>query len=160
VTIENLLLHHAVSLFLSGEAALLDKRNFRAWLDLFEDDGLYWVPTSADQRDMKEQVSIMLEDKPLLDLRVTRLGHPHAYSIEPHPATTHMTGNVVVDEQGDSIIVRSKLMVEELREGRATRWSGSVKHILRRREDGFGIVLKRVDLVQAGGVLPAISIPL
>lgn len=159
VTTERLLLHHAVSAFLSYEAALLDNREFGAWHDLFEEDGIYWVPTSADQSDMKGQVSIMLEDKPLLNLRVTRLGHPHAYSVEPHPATTHLIGNVTVSHEDDLIIARSKLMVEELREGKSTRWSGSVTHSLRRRDDGFGIVLKRVDLIQAGDVFTAISIP-
>ena len=160
MTLDQLILQHQAAAFLAHEADLLDSRNFNGWLDLFEDDGLYWVPASRDQSDMKGQVSVMLEDKPLLVLRVERLGHPHAYSVEPHPATVHLVGNVTAKEQDDVIVVRSKLIVEELREDHATRWSGSVTHHLRRRESGFGIVLKRVDLIAAGGVFAPISVPL
>ena len=160
MNLDNVILHHAVSAFLSYEAALLDRREFRAWFDLFEDDGLYWIPSSAEQTDMKNQVSIMLEDKALLNMRVTRLAHPHAYSVEPHPATTHLVGNITVVQEGELVIANSKLIVEELREDVSTRWSGTVQHQLRRRGDGFGIVLKRIDVIQAGGVLPAVTIPL
>ena len=160
MNLELLTLHHAVSTFLAYETELLDSRDFHGWLDLFEEDGVYWVPTSRDQADMKTQVSIMAEDKALLGLRVERLGHPHAYSIEPHPATVHLVGNITVREEDGQIVARSKLIVEELREDRPTRWAGSVTHTLRRRGDGFGIVLKRVDLIQAGGTFTPISIPL
>ena len=76
--------------FLAHEADLLDAGRFDDWLDLFDEDGLYWVPSSRDQTDMDGQVSIMLEDKPLLKLRITRLSHPRAHSVLPPPATVHM----------------------------------------------------------------------
>ncbi|MCC2099038.1 MAG: aromatic-ring-hydroxylating dioxygenase subunit beta [Hyphomicrobiales bacterium] len=160
MNLDQMTLHYAVSAFLSYEAELLDSRDFHSWLELFEEDGIYWVPTSRDQADMKNQVSIMAEDKALLGLRVERLGHPRAYSMEPQPATIHLIGNITVREEDGLIFARSKLIVDELRDDRPTRWSGSVTHTLRRREDGFGIVLKRVDLIQAGGTFAAVTIPL
>lgn len=159
MTLEDVLLHRNVSEFLTHEAALLDKREFGAWLELFEADGVYWVPSSADQSDMQSQVSVIAEDKPLLALRVGRLSHPRAYSVEPHPRTTHLVGNISVAANDGIVEVNSKLMVEELREDKATRFSGTVTHQLRHRDDGFGIVLKRVDLIQAGGIFAPISIP-
>ena len=51
-------------------------------------------------------------------------------------------------------------MVSEMRDDRETHFSGSVTHHLRRRPEGFGIVLKRVDLIQAGSTFSLISIPL
>ena len=42
-----------VSSFLTHEADLLDQGNFEAWLELYEDDALYWVPSSPEQTDMK-----------------------------------------------------------------------------------------------------------
>jgi benzoate/toluate 1,2-dioxygenase subunit beta len=156
---DEIALHHAVSAFLTHEAVLLDDANFSAWLDLFEEDGIYWLPSSRDQTDMQGQISIMLEDKPLLALRTTRLAHPHAHSVTPHPTTTHLVGNISVAVEGDIVIAHSKLMMSELREDRETRLSGAVCHHLRRRGDGFGILLKRVDLIQAGNTFSAISIP-
>ncbi len=153
-------LYHDVCAFLAHEADLLDSAAFDAWLNLFEEDGIYWVPSSRDQTDMKTQVSVILEDKPLLRLRIARLTHPHAYAIEPYPATTHLIGNVAVRSQGDTIEARSKLIVDELRDDKPNRLSGTVLHRLRRRGEGFGIALKRVDVIQAGHTFSAISIPL
>ena len=40
---ESLTLHHQVSNFLAQEAELLDLGYFDRWLDLFADDGIYWI---------------------------------------------------------------------------------------------------------------------
>ncbi len=39
----------AIEAFLVHEARLLDERRFEDWLDLFTDDGWYWVPIEPDQ---------------------------------------------------------------------------------------------------------------
>ena len=81
----NTILTQEVSAFLTYEADLLDSCKFDEWLDLFASDAIYWIPSSSDQTDMKGQVSIILEDKPLLTLRIQRLSHPRAYSVTPPP---------------------------------------------------------------------------
>ncbi|MFP6713469.1 MAG: aromatic-ring-hydroxylating dioxygenase subunit beta [Rhodospirillales bacterium] len=149
-----------VSSFLTHEADFLDRGDFEAWLELYEDDALYWIPSSPDQTDMKGQVSIMLEDRPLLKLRVRRLSHPRAYAVTPRPATIHLIGNVSAREEGDLVMVSSKLIMTQVRDNIETSLSGVVSHHLSRSENGFGIKLKRVDLIQAGGTFSAISVPL
>ena len=149
-----------VSSFLTHEADLLDRGNFEAWLELYEDDALYWVPSSPEQTDMKGQVSIMLEDVPLLKLRVRRLSHPRAYAVTPKPATIHLIGNINASEEGSLVMVSSKLIMTQVRDNVATSLSGAVTHHLKRSEGGFGIKLKRVDLIEAGGTFSAISVPL
>jgi len=152
-------LHYRVSRFLAHEADLLDNGDFEDWLNLFAEDGVYWVPTSADQTDMHGQVSIMLEDMPLLILRAARLGHPRAYSVAPPPATVHLVGNVMVKDGADFVTARSKVVVHEVREDVETNLSGSVTHHLIPEGEGFRILLKRVDLIQTGGTFSALSIP-
>ncbi len=39
-----------VSQFLNMEAKLLDDRKFSEWMDLFTDDGFYWVPCGTIKR--------------------------------------------------------------------------------------------------------------
>ncbi len=146
--------------FLAHEADLLDQGKFDAWLELYEEDAIYWVPSSAEQTDMKGQVSIMLEDLPLLKLRVRRLSHPRAHAVTPKPATIHLIGNVTASEQDGLVVANSKLIMTQVRDNLETSLSGAVTHHLRRSVDGFKIKLKRVDLIQAGGVFSAISIPL
>ena len=83
------LLQNNVQAFLIHEADLLDRGLFGEWVDLFDEDGIYWVPSSPFQEDMRGQVSIILEDKELLKLRATRLAHPnaHAFSLVHQPST-------------------------------------------------------------------------
>ena len=85
---------HDVSEFLFYEADLLDTCKYDEWLNLFDIDAIYWIPSSSEQTDMKGQVSIILEDLPLLKLRVQRLGHPRAFSVTPPPASTRLVSNV------------------------------------------------------------------
>ena len=43
------------------------------WLELFTEDGHYWMPLAHGQTDTKLHASLMYEDKLLLKIRVERL---------------------------------------------------------------------------------------
>ncbi len=162
--LQGMLLLHRVQSFLVEEANLLDAGEFEKWHGLFAENGVYWIPSSAAQKDMHSQVSIVLEDKALLGVRIARLGHPQAYSLEPPPHTLHLTGNVRVLEtpngQTEISVVKSGLVMTMFRDERSVELAAHVTHHLRPSGDTFEIVLKRVDLLQCGGALPVITIPL
>jgi biphenyl 2,3-dioxygenase subunit beta len=40
-------LQHAVEQFLYRQSELLDTRQWQAWIDLFADDGVYWMPADG-----------------------------------------------------------------------------------------------------------------
>ena len=40
--------------FVLREARLLDERRYAAWLELFADDGVYWIPTRPGQSSPQE----------------------------------------------------------------------------------------------------------
>ena len=69
--------------FLIHEARLLDEGFFDDWLALFTEDARYWVPIQANQTDPFETVSLMYDDRRLLETRVRRLSDPRIYSQEP-----------------------------------------------------------------------------
>ena len=147
--------------FLIHEARLLDAGRFDEWLALFADDGFYWIPSRSDQTDPWNHFSILHEDPSVLRLRVRRLHHAHVHAAEPPPRTAHMVGNVTVSESADTAVceARSTLMVAEYRAGERRLWAGQCLHRLRRSGDGFKIVLKRIDLIDADashGILSAI----
>ena len=159
----------SVERFLFGEAALLDAGRFDEWLALYADDAVYWIPAAPDQTDPLGAVSIMYEDKPILAMRVERLGHPRIYAAEPLPRTMHMVGNVTAEaaEDGgkdgaeDEIVARSTLFVATYREGPPGFHSGHVRHLLRPGPDGgFVIREKRIDLIDSDGVHGPIIVPL
>src|SRR4051812_49923929 len=62
--------------FLLHEARLLDEARFDDWLSLFTSDGWYWVPSEPNQDNPHDTVSLIYDDRRLLETRVRRVGGP------------------------------------------------------------------------------------
>jgi benzoate/toluate 1,2-dioxygenase beta subunit len=145
----------AVVRFLNHEARLLDGDRLSEWLELFAEDGIYWVPGFPHQTDTKLVPSIIHEDRPLLALRVQRLAHPRAYAALPMPRTLHVIGTVDLagdDAAGSEFRASSNQLVVEYQEGRKRIFAGRCDHVLRRHNDSFRIVLKRFELIDCDDV--------
>src|SRR5918995_6662495 len=84
--------------FLVHEARLLDDARFDEWLALFTADAWYWVPIEAEQKNPHETVSLIYDDRRLLETRVRRLASPRIYSQEPRSRTTRMVTNVGISQ--------------------------------------------------------------
>ena len=54
--------------FVLHEARLLDELRVDDWLQLFADDGFYWMPLERGQTDARLHSSLMYEDKMLLKI--------------------------------------------------------------------------------------------
>jgi benzoate/toluate 1,2-dioxygenase subunit beta len=148
-----------VEQFLYHEARLLDTQQLDAWLELFTDDAIYWVPLERDQKDAVETSSIIHDDRTLLGLRVQQARHPRAHARLPLARTVHHVGNVMVAGEGDgALTVHSTLQLIEWRQDRQRIWGALVEHRLRRAGDSFRIAHKRVDLINSEGELDGIAI--
>jgi len=102
----------AANNFLLHEARLLDDGKFDDWLALFTAEAWYWVPSEPDQADPVETVSLIYDDRRLLETRVRRLASPRMYSQEPRSRTSRIVGNVTIEQaENDSCTVRSKFMM-------------------------------------------------
>ena len=55
--------------FLLHEARLLDEARFDEWLALFTPDAQYWVPSEPKQQSPHDTVSLMYDDRRLLETR-------------------------------------------------------------------------------------------
>lgn len=145
--------------FLYHEARLLDTQQYEAWLELFTDDAIYWLPLERDQKDGVETSSLVHDDRTLLGLRVQQARHPRAHARLPLARTVHQVGNVMVlAEEGGETKVASTLQVIEWRHDRQRVWGAVVEHRLRRAGSGYRIAYKRVDLVNSEGELDGIAI--
>ena len=148
-----------VEQFLYHEAHLLDTGQLEAWLDLFTEDAIYWVPLERDQQDAAETSSIIHDDRTLLGLRVKQARHPRAHARLPLARTVHQVGNVMLlGDQNGELRVSSTLQLVEWRHERQRLWGALVEHRLRRAGGGFKIARKRVDLVNSEGELDGIAI--
>lgn len=148
-----------VEQFLYHEARLLDTHQLEAWLELFTEDAVYWVPLERDQRDGEEASSIIHDDRTLLGLRVQQARHPRAHARLPLARTVHQVSNILVIETSNEVIrVASTLQVVEWRQDKQRVWGALVEHRLRRADGGFRIAHKRVDLVNSEAELEGVAI--
>jgi len=146
-----------IEAFLFREAWLLDRGRLDEWLELFTDDATYWIPLQAGQADPLTSVSIVYDDRRLLEVRVRQFLHPRAHARVPAPRTVHHVGNIqVLDAENGRLRVGSTLVLIEYRHERQRTWGALVEHHLRRTAHGLRIAAKRVDLVNSEAELDGI----
>ena len=148
--------------FLIHEATLLDERRFRDWMELFTDDGTYWVPAAPNQESPFDQASLFYDDRELMKTRVERLEHPRIHVQTPPSRTAHLVGNAVVapGDQANEFIVGSTVIMVEYRDEQQRVFAGRQRHRLRREAGGFRIVQKRVDLINCDSAFEAMAVPI
>ncbi|MGB7184736.1 MAG: aromatic-ring-hydroxylating dioxygenase subunit beta [Burkholderiaceae bacterium] len=148
-----------VNEFLAHEADLLDTRQWDEWLDLFDPNGHYWVPTSAQQTEPNACPSLAYEDHLLLKIRVERLRHPQAHSQHPPSTSQHVLQAArIVSNQAELILTRQPFSYVEHRGGQQTWLTGVARHRLIRQGQNLRIQLKRIDLLGADQALPMIQL--
>ncbi|NQU71741.1 MAG: aromatic-ring-hydroxylating dioxygenase subunit beta [Rhodospirillales bacterium] len=148
--------------FLIQEARLLDERRFEDWLALYTRDCWYWVPLVAGQDNPHDTVSLMYDDRRLLETRIRRFGHPNIHAQEPLSRTSHIIANVTIEKNGPGAaecIVRSKFHMIEYRRDKQRIFGGTCLHGLTRENDEFQIRWKRVDLVNSESIHDGLSVP-
>jgi ethylbenzene dioxygenase subunit beta len=146
--------------FLVHEARLLDEGRFDEWLALFTDDAWYWVPSQPDQPSPRETISLIYDDRRLLETRVRRLMSPRIYSQEPRSRTSRIVANLTIEETAAAgCTVRSKFQLLEYRRNVQIPYAGTSWHRLVRAGDAVRIAWKRVDLVNCDAALPGLLVP-
>jgi 3-phenylpropionate/cinnamic acid dioxygenase small subunit len=146
--------------FLVREARLLDEGRFDEWLSLFTADAWYWVPSEPNQASPHDTISLMYDDRRLLETRVRRLASPRIYSQEPRSRTSRMIANVTIEEtQGNACTVRSKFQLLEYRRETQRIFGGTCFHRLVRGSNGIQIAWKRVELVNCDAPHEGLAVP-
>ncbi len=143
-------LQHRVEQFLYHQSELLDAKQWEAYIDLFAEDGVYWMPVNPEQTEWLDSPSIFAEDRQLMGIRFGRVTHPNAWSQAPEWGTSHIVSNVVIESQkGNEIQVRSRFHMTELRRDSLRHFAGTYRHTLVSTQDDFKIRLQRVDMLNA-----------
>jgi len=146
--------------FLIHEARLLDDARFDEWLALFTPEARYWVPSEPDQKSPLDTVSLMYDDRRLLETRVRRLSSPKIYSQEPRSRTTRMVTNTSIESAADDVTkVRSKFILVEYRREEQRLFAGTYLHDLVMVDDQIRIAYKKVDLVNADAPMDGLVVP-
>jgi 3-phenylpropionate/cinnamic acid dioxygenase small subunit len=147
--------------FVVREARLLDECRYDEWLDLWTDDGLYWVPLVPGQEEALHHNSHLNEDKLLRTLRVERLKSPRAFSQQPPSRAHHLLQVPVVDvadAAGNRFVTRTPFHYTEAQGDETFFLVGTVFHHLTLLDGRLLMRLKRVDLLNPDAALPAVQL--
>jgi 3-phenylpropionate/cinnamic acid dioxygenase small subunit len=136
--------------FLYRQSELLDAKAWQDYIDLFADDGVYWMPVTPEQTEWEGSPSIFAEDKHMMAVRMGRVTHPTAWSQAPMWGTSHVIGNVAIEaEAPGEWRVRSRFHMMELRRDTVRHFGGTYRHTLVRQDGQLKIKLQRVDMFNA-----------
>ena len=146
--------------FLIHEARLLDEARYDEWLALFTEDGWYWVPIEYGQKSPFDTVSLIYDDRRLLETRVRRLSNPSMHSQNPPSRASRIIANVTVEEGADdAVTIRSKFSMVEYRRNEQRFFAGTCFHRLVGTGAATRIAWKRVDLVNCEAELEGLVLP-
>ena len=138
--------------FVLAEARLLDEGRFDAWLALFSDDAIYWMPLAPGQTDATRHASLMHEDKLLLKIRIERLAGSRTFSQQPRSRCHHLLQQPSIEARDDEAGVfttRTAFHYVETRLDEQVLYAGWATHTLVQHAEGLRIRMKRVDLVNS-----------
>ncbi len=136
--------------FVVHEARLIDEQRFEEWLNLFTEDGRYWMPLEMGQIDPILQQSLFYDDKLLLRIRVERLLGARTFSQKPKSRCHHVLQTPVVDsvdEAANRYVTYTPFHYVESRLDEQTLYAGWSRHHLTMVDGALRMTLKRVDLV-------------
>ncbi len=84
--------------FIYAEARMLDEGRFIEWLELWLEDGIYWMPLDYKQTDPDLVTSLLYEDDFMRKLRVERLNGERTFSQKPKSRCSHVIQRPFVDK--------------------------------------------------------------
>ena len=131
------------------EARLLDRLQFKEWLQLYPDECLYWVPSTPNGGDPRREIAVMFDDRRRLEDRVFRLATGFAWSQAPSSRTVRMVSNVEVfaSENPDQRLVRSNFLIHEFWDDETRALAGWAGHRFRKFDGVWRISAKQVNLL-------------
>ena len=145
----------AAAEFLYREARLLDARRFGDWLELFDEDVVFWVPAVGMDRAYTSEPEtslnfIYIAGRAGLEARVFRVESGGSLASNPLPYTRHLVTNVMVERDGPAgIEVFANTQVVAFCEPRGQQiLNGSYEYLLRRENGRFRITSKKVLLLE------------
>jgi benzoate/toluate 1,2-dioxygenase beta subunit len=134
------------------EGALLDEKDWDAWLDLYTEDAEYWIPAWDDEhtltQDPNSEISLIYYgNREGLESRVFRLRTERSLASTPLPRTCHMISSHRVEAiENGALWVRSSWTTHSYRLRESQTYYGHQEHLLVRVGDQLRIARRKIIL--------------
>jgi p-cumate 2,3-dioxygenase beta subunit len=139
--------------FLFLEADLIDTWRLPEWLDLFTEDGVYYVPSTDVESGASPENNLfyIADDRFRLGERVKRLMKRTAHAEFPHSKLRHLVSNVRITERlGEEIHVTAAFITHRTKDGVTDVYFGTALYRLLVRDGKLRIREKRSVLSSDG----------
>lgn len=139
----------AIEQFLYREASLLDQPDLDSWMQLYTEDGTYWMPAAENQPDPLNHISHIYDDRVMMEIRRRNFVHPRAASKDPAVRCSHLLGNIQLQgktDAGDLRVTCNFHVVLWYRDEQRV-FAGTCEHHLVPKGESFLIRHKRVNLI-------------
>ena len=111
----NLQLLNEVTAFIWAEADMLDHSEYREWLNLWNEKGVYIIPIDPNLTDYENNLNYAYDDNHMRKLRVERLENGEAISTAPKANTVRSISRVrVIQDQDDETELDRQNEVQEI----------------------------------------------
>lgn len=146
-----------VAEFIWAEADLLDQKDYDSWLNLWTNDGHYILPISETE-DYENTLNLAYDDAAMRRMRTDRFKAGFSISSAPAAETVRtMSRFVVVSATDHEVKVRCATHLIESKFGRQRSFAANTLYVLAPQAQGFLIRDKIVRLLNADGILTALS---
>src|ERR1700722_10179391 len=107
--------------FIWHEAELLDRKDYRAWLELWSPKGFYVVPIDPLATDFAATLNYAYDDHAMRALRVQRLSSGYSPSVVDAARTVRTVSRFTLSSEGaDTVDVRSAQVLVAYKRGVST----------------------------------------
>ncbi|MBN9889362.1 aromatic-ring-hydroxylating dioxygenase subunit beta [Salipiger abyssi] len=146
-----------VTEFIWAEGAMLDAKDYDAWLDLWTGDGLYILPIGEGE-DYANQLNLCYDNAKMRRDRIGRFQRGFSISSAPPADTVRTLSRFRIEAAGGDLIEVScaEHLIED-KFGRQRTWAGNAFYTLKVADDGFKLHRKIVRLLNSDGMLNSFS---
>lgn len=142
-----------VTALIYREALLLDAKDWKAWLALYLEDAVFWMPAwqseSKTTSDPDNELNLLyLRQRANLEDRVFRIESGESFASVPLDRTVHIvSGVLVLGESGGDIEAAASWLCHVYGVRGAFTRGGRYDYLLRRTAQGLRIARKKITMI-------------
>ena len=144
--------------FIWREAEMLDRRDYRAWLDLWDPIGFYVVPIDPATTDYAASLNYAYDDQDMREKRVQRMTSGYSASASDAARTVRTVSRFTLESEApDAIEVKSAQMIVAYKRGATTIFAADLSHTISFASGAPRLVEKVIRLIDSTEALSAIG---
>lgn len=136
------------------EAELLDRQDYKAWLSLWSEEGLYVIPIQRGNADHSGELNIAYDNAEMRLARTKRLKSGFSISSAPSARTVRTLSRFVLEQgEGAGVEIRCAQHIVEYKFERSRILAADMTYRLERRGDRIVLAGKEVQLINSDDYL-------